>query len=265
MKTNVSSLVLAGILFSLAPLVAPAAETATKDLSAAAIIKQSQAAYAALNSYRDDGKSVSTLGKVTAASFNFTIQLARTNFYKIVWWQGEDSFTPKGAVWSAGTGDFLWMSVFGSDARKQPGQELALAGATGISGGAAASIPGTFFNLHWGGMLAGAAEDTRLPDAKIDGTDCYVLTHGGDGRTNMLWIGKQDFLIHQIEKDISGTLMKRMMEEQAKSNPQIRASMEAAGEQLFQDTRIVESHRNIVVNTPVTAKDFEYQIPPTKP
>jgi hypothetical protein len=62
MKTNVSSLVLAGILFSVAPLVAPAAETATNDLSAAEIVKKSQATYTALTSYRDNGKSVSTLG-----------------------------------------------------------------------------------------------------------------------------------------------------------------------------------------------------------
>jgi hypothetical protein len=202
---------------------------------------------------------------MTAASFNFIILLARTNLYKIVWWQGEDSYTPKGAVWSAGTGDFLWMSVLGGKAQKEQSQELALASATGVSGGAAASIPGTFFKLHWGGVLAGAAKTTRLPDAKIDDTDCYVLKNGSDGRTNTLWIGKQDFLIHQIENDISGSLVKRMMEEQAKSHPQIRASLDAAGEQLFQDMRMVETHQNIVVNPPVTATDFEYQILAAKP
>jgi hypothetical protein len=237
----------------------------TNTLTPAEIIRHAQSAYAQLTSYRDAGKSVTTMGSLTAASFNFTIQLARTNLYKVVWWQGEESFTPKGAVWSTGHDNLFWMSVLGSTARKQPSRELALASATGVSGGAAASIPGTFFKSNWGGLLTTGTKAARLADDKIGETDCYVLKSDTNGRTNTLWIGKADFLIRQVENDINGILLKQMMEEQAKSHPQIRASLDAAGDQLFQDTCMVETHSDIKINEPLTAADFDFQIPVAKP
>jgi hypothetical protein len=234
-------------------------------LTPADILKQAQAAYARLTSYRDSGKSETSMGGLTAAECSFTIQLARTNLYKVIWWQGEDSFTPKGAVWSAGNGDFLWMSVLGSKTRKQPSRELALASATGVSGGAAASIPGTFFKQSWGGLLAAALGATRLPDAKVGATDCFVLKSDNKGRTNTLFVAKADFLIRQVQNDISGRSLRQMMEQQAEQNPQVRAMLAAAGEQMFQDTHMVETHENLKLNEPVTVTDFDFPIPATKP
>lgn len=232
-------------------------------LSVADIIRQSQAKYAALTSYSDEGSTVATLGATTASSYTFTIALARTNLYQVVWRQADQFYLPKGVVWSAGDGDFLWMGK-NFKPQKYADKETALAGATGISGGAAASIPGTFFRLNWGNQLGGAlAGGQRKADEKIGDVDCYVLTHSSSGRTNFLWIGKQDLLIHQVENDTSGAAMKTVLEAQAKKNPQIRTMLDTAGAQLFQDSRSVETHENIRVNPPLTQADFEFKAPST--
>ena len=237
---------------------------APADLSAADIIRQSQAKYAALTSYSDEGTTVATLGAATASSYTFTINLARTNLYQILWRQEGEVFAPKGVVWSAGDGDFLWLGN-NFEPRKCRDRETALASATGISGGAAASIPGTFFKMNWGNQLAAASLNSRRQaDEKLGGVDCYVLTHGAGGRTNILWIGRQDLLIHQIENDTSAATMKALMEEQAKKNPALRDMLETSGERLFQDSKSIETHDHIRLNPPLTKTDFEFKAPAAK-
>ena len=261
MKTkSVLTLIAAALLIGGPTGLARAGDTPA-DLSVADILNHAQAKYASLTSYSDDGTTVATLGSITASSYTFTINLARTNLYQIVWRQTDEFYLPKGVVWSAGDGNFLWMGK-GFTRRKLADREMALASATGISGGAAASIPGTFFKMKWINELgAGSADSQRKADDKLGGVDCYVLTHSKEGRTNILWIGKSDWLIHQVENDTSAAFMKTMMEEQAKKYPQIRAMLEASGAQIIQESRAVETHQNIRLNPPLTKTDFDFKVP----
>lgn len=231
------------------------------ELSASDIIKQAAEKYASLTSYSDEGSTSATLGTITATSYTFSINLARTNLYRIVWRQENQIYTPNGVVWSAGDGNFLWMGR-NFTPKKYADWETALAGATGISGGAAASIPGTFFKMNWGNQLGAAvANSQRRADEKIGDVDCYVLTHGTDGRTNTLWIGKSDFLIHQVENDTSAAFMKAIMEKEARNNPQIRALLESSGGNMFKDSKSIETHQNIRINPPLTRPDFDFKVP----
>ena len=264
MKTKSLLLVVAVLLCGrLAPFI-HAGDVQT-DLSAAEICKQTAARYASLTSYSDEGTTVSKIGAMTAMDYTFTINLARTNLYQILWRQAGEFYTTKGVVWSAGEGDFIWMGK-NFTPRKCENQEMALASATGISGGAAAEIPGSFFKSKWGNQLDNPkTEFKRKADEKIGDVDCYVLMHDANGRTNILWIGKADLLIHQIENDTSAAFMKTMMEEQAKKMPQIRAMLDSAGDQLFKDSKAVETHQNIRINPPLTKADFEFKAPTAKP
>ena len=65
--------------------------------------------------------------------------------------------------------------------------------------------------MNWGNKLGAAMQTaTSKPDEKIDGVDCYVLTQTKAGRTKTMWIGKQDFLIRQIESiRLANTLVVR--------------------------------------------------------
>jgi outer membrane lipoprotein-sorting protein len=215
------------------------------------IIKRAQQKYASLTSYSDEGKTVAILNGTTITTA-FTIRLARPNLYRIDWEQPvHSSYTNKGAVWSAGEGDFLRM---GSGAEKQASQEMALASATGISGGAAATIPGTFFKMNWGNQLGGlVSSEKQQPDQKVGDVDCYVLTSDSNGRTRTLWIGKQDFLIHKVRNVTSAEAMKTVRAEAAKRQPEGAAGLPEFKSQGITST---ETHENILVDQKIVDKDF---------
>jgi hypothetical protein len=215
------------------------------------IIKQSQAAYAALTSYRDEGETVATIGTAKVAPQTYSIKLARPDLYQIKWVQDSVFFSQTGIVWSAGNGNFLKMRQ-GSQPAKYPNPEGALSAATGISGDASGSIPGTFFKLNWGNQLGTKMKSAeRKPDEKISGVDCYVLTQSNAGRTRTLWIAKQDFLIRQIENDTSAADLKAVLVAEAAKHPGMNLPTNVAG-----DVKSVETHMNIVVNTAIPNTDF---------
>jgi hypothetical protein len=141
-----------------------------------------------------------------------------------------------------------------SGARKQASQEMALGSATGTSGGASATIPGTFFELNWVNQLGGSVSSEKpQPDQKVGGVDCYVLTSDSKGRTRTLWIGKQDFLIHQVRNVTSAEAMKTVRAEAAKRQPDGAAGL---AEFKSLDITSTETHENIVVNQPFSKKDY---------
>jgi RNA polymerase sigma factor (sigma-70 family) len=195
-------------------------------LAPQAIIKKSQAAYAALSSYSDSGKISAEVGNQTIPT-TFNIRLQRPNLYRIEWTQTTAFFTNGGTVWSAGNGDFLVMKhgQYNAQPEKCRDMQTALADATGISGQASSTIPGTFFNQNWGNVLKlNPAKSTlqKLKDETVDDVDCFVLSTiidaanlpnkgklpnnaGNVGKTTTtFWIGKQDYLIHQAQTIVEG-------------------------------------------------------------
>jgi hypothetical protein len=131
-------------------------------------------------------------------SVTFSIRLQRPSFYRVVW---EGGLVQGGVAWSDGTGDFLRYP--GNATESQKNRQMALAGATGISGGAAATIPGTFFADGWGDVLSGAEDEHLKPDETIDQIACHVVmaTMHPRGATVTItcWIGQQDHLLHKIQ------------------------------------------------------------------
>jgi len=187
------------------------------------IAQKSRDAYTALSSYSDSGTVVSEIaGQNVTTTFNTRLQ--RPNLYRIDWTQTAGTFTSKGIVWSDGGGDYLQITApdfliaaagqkKNDKPQKMPNMKTALAMATPLSGFAASTIPGTFFNQDLGDFVAPAASG-RYPlkkekDAKVGDIDCYVVSSemidlskvpdiGKPGTAStMLWIGKGDFLIHQ--------------------------------------------------------------------
>ena len=175
--------------------------------------------------------------------------------------------------------------------------QMALAAAAGISGQASATIPGTFFKQNWDDALKlNPAKSTleRLKDEKVDDIDCFVLSttidpanlpnqgklpdNAGKVRktTTTLWIGKQDYLIHQSQTLMEGAAItlpvmsdskiKAMLENQNEpATPEAIAarrtmldaaikqaqSMMASGKFVFTQT-----HEKIAVNSSFSAADF---------
>src|SRR5208337_4540566 len=205
-----SRLCVAILLVCCATSVVLAGEATGDDLSPAQIVKKVQETYASLTSYSDEGLVVTAMDGSSTITFTiFTTRLARTNFYLIEWDQSGESSgytgnTSAQGVWSSGTGDFL-QAVCG--VQRYASREFALARAAAFSSGATATISRMFFNRPWGDRQEQlddwALSEKRQADRKVGNISCYVLTRESQGQTNTLWIGKQDFLIHQIRTAIS--------------------------------------------------------------
>jgi hypothetical protein len=220
------------------------------------IFQKSKTAYAALTSYSDEGTSIATLNGLTITR-SFSIRMNRPNLYRIAW---QDIFTdPADAplnrsmvVWSSGNGDFL-DTGFGKGAVKKESLEMALAGATGISGGAAGEIPAAFFNTQWANPFCCLAKGLmQQAGERVGDTDCYVFTGGTEDNTRTIWIGEQDFLIRQIRNITTAAGMKAAIERAAKVVPS------APDEPNIQPTGMTstETHTNIVVNQKFVEANF---------
>ena len=224
-------------------------------LSREEIFQKSQAAYAALTSYSDDGKSVSVLNGTTI-THTFSIKLGRPNLYRLEWVQSSasaayKSTSEKELIWSEGKGDFLEMH---GKARKESNKESVFGTAAGISGRASATIPGTFFAVNSVNELGGStASAKQTADAKVGDVDCYVFTSESKGRTKTVWIGKQDFLIHQVRIVTSAEAMKAIFTEAAKRHPEINVLNNMPEPQ---GSTATETHEHIVVNRKFLPSDF---------
>jgi RNA polymerase sigma factor (sigma-70 family) len=220
-------------------------------MSEQAIVEKSRNAYATLSSYSDEGVTVSSVGGKSVTPHTFKIKLAKPGFYRVEWDQKDLFFDNKGVAWNAGNGDFVIAAGAGSP-EKHDTKQNALAAATGVSGGAAGAIPGTFFNMDWGNQFAGSAF-IRKPDGRVAGVDCYVMTSVTAGRTRTLWIGKQDFLIRQVENDTSAAANQAMMKGVAKDHPEMAAVNLLAASGAIKS---VQTHTNIIVDQGLKAADF---------
>jgi RNA polymerase sigma factor (sigma-70 family) len=190
-------------------------------LTAQEIAGKSRDAYAALSSYSDSGTVVYQIGSQQVTT-TFNIRLQRPNLYRIDWTQTSGLSTTKGMVWSDGSGNYSLMgdttgvNVPGQPPKlkQMPDMKTSLTLATGLSGSAASTIPGAFFNQDLGDVFIAPVASGRHPlqkeqDAKVGDVDCYVVSSvldfskipdnkGKPGTASTtLWIGKSDFLIHQ--------------------------------------------------------------------
>jgi outer membrane lipoprotein-sorting protein len=258
------------------------------------IAKSSQAAYAALSAYSDNG-TVKTEGAGQTTTTTFNIRLQRPNFYRVDWTGMGGFYNSKGIVWSDGTGDFFLMGTAGKDFDSQPkkmhGMQFALGGASGVSGSAASTIPASFFKQKWGDSLGIAASvrfaTKRERDENIAGVDCFVISTtlnpiplphnlGTTGKdTTRLWIGKKDYLIHQVQiisegasipppqesdADIRGILEKQNKPVTPEAIAALRTQLETAVKQYqYQGTKYVftQTHENISLNEKFSPADFK--------
>lgn len=237
-------------------------------------LNQVQATYDKMQSYSSVGEiaadfSVRGMGPQNS-HYIFSIKLARPNLYRIEWEQRAPMMTVKGAAWSAGYGNFV--SVPGQTNPLEP-KDLtsALAMATGISGGAAATIPAVFFGMQ-NDDLKRLKYVAFGQDADIEGDPCYVITGNAAPIKATLWISRKSKLIRQIRTEFKGpTKMPEMTDAMAtkviesmgqKPTPEsiqrIKAQMASARTLMSSGLTgfSIEVHRQIVLNHVFDKDDF---------
>lgn len=265
------------------------------------IIQKVQEKYTSLSSYSATGKTVSiidasgvdasrlpgtpdaikdskvfkeAMNKPQTLTHTFTVKLARPALYRIEWEQKvHAAFSNKGAVWSDGEGNFLLMGE--NSYSKLNSRELALASATGISGGAAHTIPSIFFDGQ-NNLFKAMREFSQQQDEKIESDDCYVLAGNMAGQKMIFWISKESLLIRQRQHVLGGATPQRGMSDEAikeslkalnkEATPAAIAEMKKTMQQAMLMTSkmkgsMTETHQNIVINQPTTKESFRYPVP----
>jgi outer membrane lipoprotein-sorting protein len=254
-----------------------------------AIFKKVIAAYDALDTYSAEGTIVADLDTgiaTTKLETSFTIKLKKPNLYLISWEQKNPliPFTQAGAVWNDGSQPFLYMFTGNSKAySKIKGDETALGGATGISGGAAHTVPSLFLSVfkQQGSPFARLIESKLEESAQVEMDDCYVISgRSASSKKETYWISKKTFLIRRyvrsLEPPEGGIKMPKMNDEQ------LETSIKAMGQEPTEERKLAmkkmmehaegmmkqmnvkgtstETHSNITAPK-LSAEDFVFKVP----
>lgn len=248
-----------------------------------AVIDQALANYAKMKSYQSEGKAATTLGeKAGGMSMEtiFKIKLGRPHLYQISW---NGMMNQGGAVWNAGDGPFLYMGMAGmSNAySKMQSDDMALGAATGVSGGAANTIPSLFFpSPTSGGMLRLMTDLSLKKPEKIDGEECHVITgKSAVSVKHTVWISKTRLILlkheYSLERPSGAAAFPEMTDEvldesikamgktpSAEERTKMRDMMESANK-MTQDLKgtSVESHSKIVIDADLPKESFAYALP----
>jgi hypothetical protein len=199
----------------------------------------------------------------------FSIKLARPQMYKIAWEQ-TNLFSYKGAAWSDGESRFVNV---GGQLMQPQDTETAIAMATGVSGGAANTIPSIFFDLSGNGLTAVSKTAVLAGAESIDGDDCYVLKAHTDRMDRTYWISKSSKLIRQEMTVSTGTnndnleltdsdarkVLEMMGQKVTDDAVRMLRDQMASTQQLMKSVKStyrIETQREIKTNNPMSPADF---------
>jgi outer membrane lipoprotein-sorting protein len=105
-------------------------------------------------------------------------------------------------VWAKGKDVRSWWDVQ-PGIKKEVSLEMALAAATGVSGGSAHTIPVLLMPKEIGGWSVTELHQlNRIADSLLDNVECYRIQGKrkvSDSELITLWISKKTFLIHRID------------------------------------------------------------------
>ncbi len=213
-------------LFAFAILMMLGVHGCAEDITPSEIFEKVKAAYKSMDTYKAQGTitaNVDTGGTETNLETTFSIILKKPNLYLISWIQKSmpmAGMSQAGAVWSDGAQPYLYMG--GSNAYSKMGSdEIALGGATGISGGAAFTIPSLFLSV----FKNQPDPFSRLKDPQIEKTekvgkeDCYVISGSSSiSKKETYWVSKKSYLIKKYSRSLEppegGIAMPEMTDEQ---------------------------------------------------
>ena len=173
------------------------------------VLEEVQATYRDLETYRSEGTVVfkgSINGEESTEETSFRMRLKKPNLYLILWSGRQEGEEMEGAIWNDGTQAYFYMGVQNGKVdrktyNKARDDRMAIASATGVSQGAATTIPSLFFPEFEPEYLRGWGVDYPK-NARIDrveevqGEECYVIT--GESATvkeETYWISKSRHFI----------------------------------------------------------------------
>jgi len=260
----------------------------SEEIEPTAIFKEVTAKYKSMQTYKAEGSNLSyidSLGMKMNMETSFSIALKKPNLYLVSWTQKNiamPGMAQSGAVWNAGDQPYLYMGITNAYS-KMGSDELALAAATGISGGAAFTIPSLFlpvFKME-NPIFSKLIDPTLEKIEKIEGGECYVISGSSTiSKKETFWISKTRHLLvkycRSFEPPEGGIIIPEMTDEQ------LEEAIKAMGQKVTEESK--EKMRNMMkmsedtmkatklkgtstelhvkISTPeLSKKDFEFTVP----
>ena len=172
-------------------------------LKAQDVLDRMAKAYAGCKSYHDSGVVktviVQTGGNLTVAK-PFTTAFVRPDRFRFEYKEKDGGGQERRyIVWRKGKEVQTWWD--GKPGVEKPESlNLALAGATGVSGESAHTVPALLLPKEVEGRrLTDMTEAKRIDDAKLDKVDCFRIEGKFAGSPTMLWIDQKTFLVRRID------------------------------------------------------------------
>jgi len=198
---------------------------------------QSMTAYSAEGTVTTD---IDTGNIKTKLETMFSIKMKKPNQYLISWSQANQmmpAFVQSGAAWNDGSQPYFYMSAAGGYA-KMSSDEMALASATGVSSGAASTIPSMFLAVfgHRSDPFSRLIDPQIEGSEQVDGDDCYII--GGSSmvsKKETYWISKSAHVIRKYSRSLEPP--KGGMKLPQMTDQQLDDAIKASGQQVTDATR----------------------------
>jgi outer membrane lipoprotein-sorting protein len=213
MRTSSRSLALVVSIFSFAlPLIAQP----QRKPDAKRILNNMFRAYSRLASYRDEGILVTTNDEPTGGTIEkmpFKTFFKRPNLFRFEW--TEYGITKLGRVyliWCNGKEAFTYWEP--DRYEKNESLSSAIAGATGVSSGAASNVSVFLMpEKYWSSPLQRLVNVSLLGEDVFEGVRCYHIKAAEGEDLVELWVGKTDFLLHKLRQETRSREGVRIKEE----------------------------------------------------
>ena len=163
------------------------------------VLQQMSKTYANCKTYRDSGVVTTLFVQETGnrtVEKPFNTAFVRPDQFRFEY---KDD-TSRYIIWSKGKDVQTWWDIQPGVQRPESLQ-LAVGGATGVSSGSAAQIPGMLMPdklKGWGGVHISDAK--RIEDGKLDKGECFRLVGNYVDNPITLWIDKQSYLVRRIDE-----------------------------------------------------------------
>jgi len=185
-------------------LVNAVAESELEPLTAKDLLDRMAKTYAGCASYRDSGVVKTTFiepDRSWVEEKPFTTTFVRPDRYRFEFWEKNGSKQQgRYLVWRAGNEIRTWWEIKPGVATP-PSLGRAVAGATGVSGGSAHTIPALLLGDEIGGRRLTEMKDAkRIGEGIIGKTECCRVHGYYAGNPMTLWLDKKTYLVLKIEE-----------------------------------------------------------------
>ena len=212
-------------------------------LTAQQVLEKSVAAYEAMETYSSKGVTTMRLEMEQmplTTTTEFTMKMQQPDRYLVSWSQTNNLLPGmpalKGAIWSDGTQPHLYVSMMNAWTTISE-DATAFGAATGISGGAAFTVPSLYLGLF--GPRAFPFEG--LKDPAVEGTErigeeeCYVISApSAASKKETFWISTTRWLVLKYERSLEPPEDAPGIGEITDAD--VKAAIEAAGQDVTEES-----------------------------